>query len=65
MPILLNGAALRCREEIQSKIAPMANVFTQSLESIWQTREADFLAQAGGAGKEVCGVCDEYYTYNF
>ncbi|MDR0503067.1 MAG: spiro-SPASM protein [Treponema sp.] len=74
MVILLDGTAPVCREDLSilkgEKNNILGNVFTGSLESIWQNGEPRYLEQckknySGTDDMGLCANCDEYYTYNF
>lgn len=63
MTILSDGSVPPCREYVFNNI--IGNAFTESLASIWERMtfyaEKDMKCEYG----EVCGKCDEYYTFNF
>jgi spiro-SPASM protein len=69
MPILINGAAIRCREDLSALRGEgggiIGNVFTDSLERIWEGGGRIYLEQCGQRYEGMCAGCDEYYTYNF
>ena len=68
-PVLIDGTVPLCREDLTAlkgaskKI--LGNVFTDSLESIWQNGEKYYKEQCEKKYCEGCVDCDEYYTYNF
>jgi hypothetical protein len=41
------------------------NVFTSSLDSIWNALTPLWNTECEGKHSGLCGVCDEYYTWNF
>jgi spiro-SPASM protein len=43
----------------------LGNVFTGSLEEIWERGEARYREHCGERYGGICADCDEYYTYNF
>jgi spiro-SPASM protein len=72
MPVLLDGTAPLCREELgvlkgsnNGNKRILGNVFTDSLESIWENGKAFHKEQCGKKYSGLCADCDEYYTYNF
>ncbi|MCL2764418.1 MAG: spiro-SPASM protein [Treponema sp.] len=68
-PVLIDGDVPLCRENLGvlkgDKSNILGNVFTDSLESIWQNAEKHYREQCEKTYKGICAVCDEYYTYNF
>jgi spiro-SPASM protein len=54
MNILVDGQVSRCREAV----CPIGNAFNENLAEIWQNFNLN-------EEKSPCGVCDEYYTFNF
>ena len=65
MPVLIDGTVPLCREELKKEKRILGNVFTESLESIWQKGERYYLEQCKKNYAGLCANCDEYYTYNF
>jgi spiro-SPASM protein len=79
MPVLLDGTVPLCREDLSVlKTAPvttgrriLGNVFTDSLENIWERGAPFYEGHCLKAGAEspkyddFCAGCDEYYTFNF
>jgi spiro-SPASM protein len=76
IPVLLNGTVPFCREDLAalggeasgpgaSGRAVMGNVFTDSIEKIWERGGARYGEHCSGEYKGICAECDEYYTYNF
>jgi spiro-SPASM protein len=69
MPVLLNGDVPLCRENLAAlkgdKKDILGNVFTDSLESIWQTGDRYYKEHCLKNYTGLCADCDEYYTYNF
>ena len=61
--ILLNGDVSICREELLS--GSQGNVFSESLEAIWQKRKLFLEEYVKGNLTSLCEKCDEYYTFNF
>jgi spiro-SPASM protein len=70
MNVLLDGTVPACREDLRAlngeggKPSP-GNVFTCSLEDIWERAAPLFKEHCGGVYQGICAECDEYYTYNF
>jgi spiro-SPASM protein len=65
LPVLLDGTVPLCREDLSAGRRILGNVFSDSLETIWQ-RGAQFYEEHCLRGYEnSCAGCDEYYTYNF
>jgi MoaA/NifB/PqqE/SkfB family radical SAM enzyme len=72
MPVLIDGTAPLCREQIGglNDGINLGNAFTEPLEVIWEKGRRFYTEQAGqttGGNKydSLCAGCDEYYTYNF
>lgn len=63
MNILSNGDVVTCRECIFSKI--VGNVFNEELENLWHKTDDLLVQHIAGNYNEMCGKCDESYTYNF
>ena len=65
-PVLLDGTVPLCREDIKEERCILGNVSQEALDHIWKQGEQAYLSHCRkdyAAGS--CGVCDEYYTYNF
>jgi spiro-SPASM protein len=73
VPVLLDGTALLCKEDISalkdggaaSGQAVLGNVFSDSMEKIWEQGAARYREHCSGGYRGICAGCDEYYTYNF
>ena len=72
MPVLIDGTTPLCREELALLKGPdgkkgilTGNVFTDSLENIWQNTEKYYREQCEKKYSGLCANCDEYYTFNF
>ena len=70
MPVLLDGTVPLCREDLsalkrQSGNRILGNVFTDSMEDIWNNGSYYYIEQCGKNYQGLCADCDEYYTYNF
>ena len=88
MPVLLDGTVPLCREELtvlkgssDGNNRILGNVFTSSLENIWENGTQYYkeqckkkysglcagscAAKCAGSCAAKCTDCDEYYTYNF
>jgi spiro-SPASM protein len=72
MPVLIDGSVPLCREDLAALKGKndanggiLGNVFTDSLESIWQNAEQYYKEQCKKNYTGFCANCDEYYTYNF
>jgi spiro-SPASM protein len=69
MPVLIDGTVPLCREDLAalkgSKKQVLGNVFTDSLEAVWQNGERYYIEQCKKNYCEICVNCDEHYTYNF
>jgi len=64
MAVLLDGTVPLCREDIR-RTNLLGNVFTDSLERIWQSAQERYVEQCRQQYTGICKDCDEYYTYNF
>jgi spiro-SPASM protein len=70
MNVLLDGRVPACREDLGALKGegdkPLAgNVFTDSLQDIWEMGMPLLREHCGGVYRGICAGCDEYYTYNF
>ncbi|MDR1929363.1 MAG: spiro-SPASM protein [Treponema sp.] len=65
LAVLLDGSVPCCREDIEGKMEKLGNVFTDSLESIWDRGGERYRKHCEKNYGELCADCDEYYTYNF
>jgi spiro-SPASM protein len=72
MPVLIDGNVPLCREELKllgnqhgENSRSLGNVFTDSLENIWQNGTPHYIEHCKKNYTESCANCDEYYTYNF
>jgi spiro-SPASM protein len=72
MPILIDGTVPLCKENIAALSASandecgvMGNVFSDSLESIWENGQRFYAQHCEKKYEGLCVGCDEYYTYNF
>ena len=65
MPVLIDGTVPLCREEPGKNTRILGNVFTESLETIWQNGERYYIEHCKKNFNGLCADCDEYYTYNF
>ncbi|MCF0241398.1 MAG: SPASM domain-containing protein, partial [Treponema sp.] len=63
MNILSNGDVISCRECVLSNV--VGNVFKESLEEVWHKNDDILVQHIGRKYNELCGKCDESYTYNF
>ena len=65
-PVLLDGTVPLCREDLREGRCLLGNVFREDLHNIWKQGEQAYLSHCRKLyAAEPCGVCDEYYTYNF
>lgn len=69
LPVLIDGRVPRCREELAALRGEdrgvLGNVFTGSLEEIWNRGQVFYDEQCQKNYRDLCAGCDEYYTYNF
>jgi MoaA/NifB/PqqE/SkfB family radical SAM enzyme len=70
MTILLDGQVPCCREDLGAlqgrSVKPvLGNVFSESLETIWERGMEPYREHCRGEYGLLCAECDEYYTYNF
>ncbi|MBQ0002536.1 MAG: spiro-SPASM protein [Treponema sp.] len=61
--ILSNGDVPLCKNK--SFDSPLGNVFTDSIESIWNKFDSELKKHIEKNYCNGCEVCDEFYTYNF
>ncbi len=64
MSILIDGSVPLCREDLKRTFT-LGNVFTESLETIWNRGQAVYREHLAQNYNNLCAECDEYYTYNF
>jgi radical SAM protein with 4Fe4S-binding SPASM domain len=66
LSIFIDGTVPMCKEVLTTnESAVLGNVFSDSLESIWEKGKEIYLAHIANKYPEKCAVCDEFYTYNF
>ncbi|MDR1903516.1 MAG: spiro-SPASM protein [Treponema sp.] len=70
MTVLLDGQVPCCREDLgalqgRNVKSVLGNVFSESLETIWERGMAPYREHCRGEYGLLCAECDEYYTYNF
>ena len=63
LSVLIDGSVPFCKEAVLDEI--IGNVFTDSLESIWDKNKGLFAEHVNNVYRGICGNCDEYYTFNF
>ncbi|MFP4425088.1 MAG: spiro-SPASM protein [Spirochaetaceae bacterium] len=61
--VLLDGTVPRCQEDIHRNHT-LGNLFEEGLEAVWERGRGVFDAHTRGEYPDICGNCDEYYTYN-
>jgi len=61
--VLIDGSVPLCRENLFENI--LGNVFTDSLEEIFEKLKNPLIEQINCEYKGLCANCDEYYTFNF
>lgn len=64
LSIYLDGTVPLCREDVECTQV-LGNIFNNSLDEIWKKGECFYLEQLEEKYYNICGKCDEYYTYNF
>ncbi|MCP4295585.1 MAG: hypothetical protein GY786_08265 [Proteobacteria bacterium] len=64
MFIKLNGDVPLCREDLKCELK-MGNIFEDDLELIWAKGDKIYSDHINGDLPDICGECDEYYTFNF
>lgn len=62
--IRMDGSVPLCREDIYGKYI-LGNVFSDPMEEIWNRGKDFYNRDLKEEYNELCGKCDEYYTYNF
>ncbi|MDR0447887.1 MAG: spiro-SPASM protein, partial [Treponema sp.] len=64
-PILIDGTVPLCRE-VPENFMIVGNALNEDLETIWKRGEEAYLSHCRKVyAPGSCGICDEYYTYNF
>ena len=61
--VLFDGSVPLCQDFMFGNI--QGNVFTDSLESIWEKRRPCVKEHSEGIYQDICEKCDEYYIFNF
>ena len=64
LSVLLDGTVPLCREDLRGEEV-LGNLFSDSLESLWEKGAARYREHLCKNYTSLCGNCDEYYTYNF
>jgi spiro-SPASM protein len=64
-PILIDGAAPLCREDLSDSKKINGNVFNDGLDGIWKKGEPLYLSHCKKQYDGPCKACDEYYCFNF
>ncbi len=64
MTVLIDGTVPLCREDLDGEYG-LGNVFSDSLETIWNRAADSYAAHVAKDYPALCRNCDEYYTYNF
>ncbi len=62
--VRLDGTVPRCREDIRSEFT-LGNLFSDPIETIWENGEQLHREHIAGSYPDICGECDEYYSFNF
>lgn len=62
--ILVDGRVPLCREDLQCSM-PLGNALQEDLLTVWNRGAAFYEKHINEDYPEICGNCDEYYTYNF
>jgi spiro-SPASM protein len=62
--ILLDGTVPLCREDLRAGTA-LGNAFIDELAAIWERGGRQYARHVQGDLPDICGRCDEYYTFNF
>ena len=63
LTILADGSVPMCRECVFSNL--QGNVFNEGIASVWKKMEEKAASHIAGKYADLCGECDEYYTFNF
>jgi spiro-SPASM protein len=64
MTVLVDGTVPLCREDLDASFA-LGNAFEESLEKCWNAGQSRYAQHVHGAYNELCGSCDEFYTFSF
>jgi len=64
LTILIDGTVTLCREDI-SKRHVLGKIGEAPLSEIWKRGNELYLDHLKKTYPDICGSCDEYYTYNF
>ncbi len=64
LAVFLDGTAVVCRDDF-ARTQPLGNVWTDSLEHVWNQGSALWALHVGESWPAVCQNCDEWYTFHF
>jgi spiro-SPASM protein len=62
--VLVDGTVPLCREDLKREHA-LGNAFSDGVAAAWSAGERRYAEHVGGTYGDICGVCDEYYTFTF
>ncbi len=64
LTVLLDGEVRICREDLRG-VYSLGNIFEDGMEEVWNRMSPYYGKHISGELPELCGKCDEYYTFNF
>ncbi|MDR1932411.1 MAG: spiro-SPASM protein [Spirochaetales bacterium] len=64
LSVLIDGSVPLCREDIH-KTSVLGNLLTDDIRTIWEAADGRYHEHLAKNYSDICGKCDEYYTYNF
>lgn len=62
--VLVDGRVTRCREDLEARDG-LGNVFTDGIPRVWAALEPLYHRHLRQDYPDICGACDESYTFNF
>lgn len=62
--VLVDGSIPLCREDLSGK-SLLGNAFSGGIAAAWEAGSNYYQHHIAGAYPDLCGSCDEYYTFNF
>ncbi|MFW5812117.1 MAG: spiro-SPASM protein [Alkalispirochaetaceae bacterium] len=63
LTVLVDGRVPRCQEDLNGA-SHFGNLFEESLETVWNRGAQLFESHNRGEYPDICGACDEYYSFN-
>lgn len=62
--VLRDGRVARCKQDVNGERS-LGSLFDEDAAEVWARGSVDYLRHCEGLYDEQCGLCDEYFTFNF